>query len=694
MDEVKSMKKNFEEPDVQKQLKERSREIRILNIFSDIIVKNISDKVTIMNKALDYAMRLVGFESGIISEVDFDSKKVVGKRYRGIERNLFNEINKISSKSLSKLLKILLKKEITHFQNFSDIDIPCIEDLKQQGFTDFIIAIANMGGIPYAVIFMCSRNKHLIETDKLRVLKAFSRQLGTALAHCNANRELLESKNSLRTANQLWENTFDAIQDVVLITDREGKIIRSNRASFNILGIAQDKIIGRNIFEYVHRWCSKCEEIFPKVLSSGKSYDFEVKIPTSEKFLIIAINPIYRGENISGTLLVIHDITEKRQIWEQLAQTQKLESIGFLASGVAHNFNNILMTITGNLYQLESELGELHRGEIAETIISMQRAIDDATDTIRQLLSFSRIHSEERNKFDPGEFLNEFDFLRKAFPANVNISIDSNSDNCWILGDSQKLKQALMNLIINAKDAMPDGGNISVEINKKKFSGGNEHNLKPGEYVVITVQDEGIGIPHENIPKIFDPFFTTKESDKGTGLGLSLVYNSIKAMDGKIEVHSQEEQGTIFMIFLPAVSPPRISTGKERIQFPAKLLLVEDDRTLNNLFETFLGRQGYEVKSAISASEALKSIGAVKPDVAIIDTYLPDSSDENFLWAVAKKCPKTPIVVISGSNPDPAIIKLLDNGRGAFLLKPFKLIELDETIQILLEKKMKSPRWN
>ena len=686
------MEKNEKEPS--RHIRERLKNIRILNEFSDIIVKNISDPTAIMRKGLDYAMRLTGFEAGYISRVDYENERAIGITYHNIGRVVFNKINKISSKSLSKLLRFVLPSEVAHLQNYSDVTIPYMDYFKKQNYVDFIIAVAEQGGIPYAIIFLCSKKKHTIKAYKLRVIRAFVRQLGAALAQIDVNRELIKSRDSLRIANQLWASTFDAIRDAVLITDREGKIIRSNKASFDILGIEPDKIIGRNVFEYAHLWCSKCEEIFPKVLSSGKSYDFEVKLQKNEKFLVVTISPIHRGIDISGTLLIIRDITEKKKMWEQLAQKQKLESVGFLASGVAHNFNNILMSIMGNLYQLESELGDAYCGEVEKIIKSIQNSIDDATDTIRQLLSFSRAHTGDKSKIDPSEFLSEFEFLDKAFPNNVSIETRVNCENCWIFGNSQKLKQALMNLLINAKDAMPNGGKILIEIDKKKLPVKNPQNLKSGEYVVISVQDEGIGISDENLPKIFDPFFTTKEAGKGTGLGLSLVYNSIKSMDGEIEVYSQVGQGTKFTIFLPAVGPPKIYEKQTKRQVPAKLLLVEDDGILNNLFENFLGKRGYEVESAKSAKDALKRIEKIEPDIAIIDAYLPDSAGEDFIWAIAKKCPKTPIVVISGSNPEQNVTKLLDSGRGAFLLKPFKLLELDETIQNLLEKKMKSPRWN
>ncbi|RLG27429.1 hybrid sensor histidine kinase/response regulator, partial [Methanosarcinales archaeon] len=218
--------------------------------------------------------------------------------------------------------------------------------------------------------------------------------------------------------------------------------------------------------------------------------------------------------------------------------------------------------------------------------------------------------------------------------------------------------------------------------------------LNPGEYVVITVKDTGVGIPPENLPRIFDPFFTTKKEGEGTGLGLSMVYRYITGMGGAIEVDSTPGEGTKFDLYIPATTQPKPEPEPPKKFESANLLLVEDDLTLNKLFKNYLTKEGYKVHSFRSAREALKFFEKNQPDLAIVDTMLPDVSGDDLVWTIAKKFPRTPIIVISGKKPEAEIEKLLQSGRGCFLMKPFKLPTLSEKIQTLIERRKKSPRWN
>ncbi|RKZ29886.1 hypothetical protein DRQ33_08390, partial [bacterium] len=681
--------------EIEQELVERSREINILNEFSDVSMRNITDSSIIMQKGLDYSMKLAGFDAGAIYKVDYENRKIIGVYFRGFSKQDSSTVNReMDIDPEAQWFQTLIQDEVKYISNPQDFDLPILTYYENEKFDNFVVALAVQSGIPYAIICLCNRSKSKISKDKLHSIKALVRHLVTALAQATAHHELVESRDSLRTANQLWAGTFDTIKDTILITDREGEILRVNEASGRILNIPADELVGKNIFEYALQWCAKCEQIFPKVLSTGKSFDFEIRMPITGKYLMVTMSPIYRGSDINGALLIIRDITEIRQMWEQIAQNQKMESVGFLASGVAHNFNNILMSITGNLYQLENLLENNYTGAVKDTIQSIECAVEDATDTIRQLLNFARTHKTEKCKFESSELVKETQFLSKAFPPNIHIDISSKIDNCWVLGDPQQLKQAIVNLILNAKDAMPDGGTIKVEIDKKKITEEDAHNIKAGEYVIIAVEDEGIGIAEENLSKIFDPFFTTKDPDKGTGLGLSLVYNYVTSMGGDISVNSVENQGTRFEIILPSVSPPKLAYEKSERKTSANVLLVEDDDTLHNLFANFLDKQGYEVNAVKSAGEALKCVESFKPDVAVLDIFLPDEAEDNLVWAIIKRCPRTPVLLISGSKVNSSMMKMLERGKGAFLLKPFKLDELDEIIQSLLERKQKSSRWN
>ena len=668
----------------EEQLKERSRELRLLNKFSDALMRYMPDSTAMMRKGLEHAMKILDFDLGCIYRIDYDKMRAVSVSTRGLSRKLASSIKVIELKDDSEWLQALSQSEVAQLENHEGAGFPLQDKMKEENVSESVIALAMHGTVPYAILFLCSRSVQEVDADKIRALRALVRQLGAALAQATAHSELVRSRDSFRLVNQLWKGTFDAIQDAVLITDREGKILRVNKSSALVLGIKVDELVGRNIFEYSYQWCVKCEELFSKVLSSGKSHSFEVAVANAGKVLVVTISPTHRGETIDGTVLVIRDVSEMRRMWEHLAQTQKLESIGFLASGVAHNFNNSLMSITGNLYQLESELGPDCSENSKATLHSIEKAIDDASDTVRQLLVFTRRQTSVRTTFDCGEVVEELDFLQRAFPSNIQIQTLFKTEKRWVIGDPQQLKQAIVNLCINAKDAMSKGGTIVVEIARKTLSPRNSFNLSVGDYISLKVQDEGSGISSEDLPKIFDPFFTTKEKGKGSGLGLSLVYNSIQAMGGAITVSSKVGEGTSFEILLPTASPPRVLRTETAEIHSAKILLVEDNATLNQLFDNFLDKQGYDVRAVTSAREALKYIEDDKPDIAVVDAFLQDSSGDELLWAIAKKFPDTSLLVISGSEPTEFVANLLDKGDAVFLMKPFKLTELDETIQKLM----------
>ena len=668
----------------EEQLKERSRELRLLNKFSDALMRSMPDSTAMMRKGLEHAMKLLDFELGCIYRIDYDRMKALSVSTRGLSRKLASSIKVIELKDDSEWLQFLSEAEVTKLEDHEDNSFPLQDKMKEESVSQSVIALAMHGTVPHAILFLCSRSVGQVDADKIRALRALVRQLGAALAQATAHSELVRSRDSFRLVNQLWKGTFDAIQDAVLITDREGRILRVNKSSALVLGVKLDELVGRNIFEYSYQWCVKCEELFSKVLSSGKSHSFEVSVASAGKVLVVTISPTHRGETIDGTVLVIRDVSEMRRIWEHLAQTQKLESIGFLASGVAHNFNNSLMSITGNLYQLESEMGPACSETSKATLHSIEKAIDDASDTVRQLLVFSRRHTSVRTTFDCGEVVEELDFLQRAFPGNIRIQTLFKTEKRWVIGDPQQLKQTIVNLCINAKDAMSKGGMIVVEIARKTLSLRNSFSLSAGEYISLTVQDEGSGISSEDLPKIFDPFFTTKEKGKGSGLGLSLVYNSIQAMGGAITVSSKVGEGTSFEILLPTASPPRVFRKESTAIHSAKILLVEDNTTLNQLFDNFLNKQGYDVRAVTTAREALKYIEDDKPDIAVIDAFLQDSVEDELLWAFAKKFPDTSLLVISGSEPTEFVENLLTQGDAMFLMKPFKLTELDETIQKLI----------
>jgi len=392
-------------------------------------------------------------------------------------------------------------------------------------------------------------------------------------------------------------------------------------------------------------------------------------------------------------LAYVEDITEKLAISEKVRYAQKMETIGNLTGDFAHDFNNHLTAIKGTLTLLRRAYSKLEKEE-RETLDLAIHSAERCARLIRDLLAFSERQHLKWAEIEVNEFLGEFHpFLRAAIDESIEIEIHPSAGKVFIEVDTEELKNSLLNLADNARAAMPGGGNLTIEVAVKdigeKIAG--EKFLEPGEYAVVSVSDNGIGMTPAVMKKIFEPFFTTREVGQGSGLGLSAVFGFMKQMEGTITVYSELGMGTTFRLYFPAVkkikkaAPQKKSMNRTKTSGSPAFLLVEDDADVREFTARALAIKGIDVFSARDGSEALRIIKHSKTiDFLLCDVFLPGGVIGTEIGkACQNKFPNGGILYISGYTIKSIEKKGLNIEKQALLSKPYDLEELVERIDAI-----------
>jgi signal transduction histidine kinase/CheY-like chemotaxis protein len=395
--------------------------------------------------------------------------------------------------------------------------------------------------------------------------------------------------------------------------------------------------------------------------------------------------------------IIAEDITERRVLENQFRQAQKMEAVGRLAGGVAHDFNNLLMVISGYTEVLLEHTRKSN--PLYPKIEAIHQATDRATTLTRQLLAFSRKQLLELKVVDLNVIVEDMErLLRPLIGENIELQTQLARDLGRTRADAGQIEQVIMNLVVNSKDAMPNGGKITIQSGNAQLKHddlGREYSyIKPGEYVVLSVSDTGHGMDKETQLRIFEPFFTTKEKGKGTGLGLSTVYGIIKQSGGYVLVESELQRGTTFRIYLPRVEDalePINATGASSSQNGGSetVLLVEDEESVRQLVRETLESKGYKVLEADHGESALHIVSrhSGKIDMLITDVVMPGMSGRELSAQLCSSYPHTKVLYLSGYTEDAIAHEgVLESGT-AFLQKPFTLQMLARKVREVLDER-------
>jgi two-component system cell cycle sensor histidine kinase/response regulator CckA len=404
----------------------------------------------------------------------------------------------------------------------------------------------------------------------------------------------------------------------------------------------------------------------------------------------IYVAPLGTGaKGLAGAILYVIDATEQKALEIKFAQSHKMEAVGQLAGGVAHDFNNVLTAIIGFsdlLLQTHRQTDPAYRD-----IMNIKSSANRAAGLVRQLLAYSRRQTLQTEVLELGELITDLvPLLNKSLGEKIGIRVMPGRDLWHVKADKTQLTQVLLNLAVNAKDAMPDGGTLSIRtrnVTERDSLKLANQGVAAGEYLLVEVEDTGAGIPADVVGKIFEPFFTTKEVGKGTGLGLSTVYGIVKQTGGYVFVDSEVGKGTTFRVYLPRhivehedelPQPARKSEPTRDLTGSGRVLLVEDEDVVRSFAVRALSRQGYEVLEAASGAEAVEVMDreSHRVDIVVSDVIMPEMDGPTLLKELRKTNPALKFIFVSG-YPDDAFKKSLGDGQDyAFLPKPFTLPQL------------------
>jgi signal transduction histidine kinase/ActR/RegA family two-component response regulator len=396
---------------------------------------------------------------------------------------------------------------------------------------------------------------------------------------------------------------------------------------------------------------------------------------------------------IVGLVGMSRDITERKRQEEQVRQSQKMEAIGQLAGGIAHDFNNMLTGILGFTQLLLQEVNPSDR--IYEDLHRIEMLSNRAADLVRQLMTFSRRDISQKSSLSLRPFLKEMArLLERIIPENIEVELNLPAEELTVEADPTQLQQVIINLAVNARDAMPEGGRLVIATARVKLDGAGyqaQPELEPGWYVQLSVSDTGVGIPLKIQPHIFDPFFTTKDVGKGTGLGLSVVYGIVKNHAGAIEVESQVGRGTTMKVYLPLSEQPTARVTAPPVSLPRgteTILLVEDESLVLEFGRTVLEHLGYRVLTARDGLEALEVFQAHQAEIAlvILDVVMPRLGGRETATELKHRNPAVAILLASGyDSPREAGEELKETEAYNFVRKPYQIQELAQAVRAALE---------
>jgi two-component system cell cycle sensor histidine kinase/response regulator CckA len=509
-----------------------------------------------------------------------------------------------------------------------------------------------------------------------------------------------EPAENLRAAEVRFARFFNQTPMAIAALDREGKILRANAAFIRLSRDAKKGAKAETPSSIFDALIERDRPALQKALDAATRGVTDIAPLDAElsgdggrsaRFFVSAAED--GGDGAAATIYAL-DTTEQRTLQQNFAQSQKMQAIGQLAGGVAHDFNNVLTAIIGYSDLL---LGN-HRptDPSFQDIMQIKQNANRAAGLVRQLLAFSRRQTLRLQVLQLGEVLSDLQMLlRRLVGATIEVDLKHGRDLWLVMADLNQFENVIVNLVVNARDAMPDGGRIEVRtsnISPADCARFNDESLTPAEYVLIEVSDTGMGIPEDVKEKMFEPFFTTKEVGKGTGLGLSMAYGIVRQTGGWILCESTVGEGTTFRIFLPRHIPAETAepVAVETAKAPAAdltgrdtILLVEDEEAVRAFGARALASRGYTVLEAASGLEALEVVEAQggKIDLIVSDVVMPEMDGPTMFGELRKRGIKCKVIFVSGYAED-AFQKNLPAGEDfGFLPKPFTLKQLVEAVK-------------
>ena len=519
--------------------------------------------------------------------------------------------------------------------------------------------------------------------EEIALVEGVGRQLDGAIERIALLERIQE--NALQV-----QYIIDTVPEGVILLDEENRVVLANP-------VAQSYLVDLAEFTPDETLTHLGEKPLAELIDDKhQNIWFEIeKTGPPRKIFEISPQPLEKGENPGGWVIVIREVTHERETQTRIQMQERLATVGQLAAGIAHDFNNILAAIVVYADLLKRDPNLLSASQ--ERLSIIQQQVHRAASLIRQILDFSRRSVMEQSMLDLLPFVKELDkLLRRVLPETIQIELNYQPGVYLVNADPTRLQQVFMNLAVNARDASAEGGVLEFKLDQVQILDEEAPpcpDIPKGVWNRITVKDSGEGIPSDVLPHIFEPFFTTKPVGEGTGLGLAQAYGIIKQHDGYIDAHSELGKGTIFHIYLPAQQP--IYEQADHTQSPAQakgsgetLLLVEDDFSTREAMKTLLEDLGYQVLVASNGQEALDIYErkASQIDLVVSDMVMPVMGGVTLFQKLNARWPKVKMLFVTGHPEKEGDRALLESGNINWLQKPFSVGDFNEAIYNLLHE--------
>jgi len=515
--------------------------------------------------------------------------------------------------------------------------------------------------------------------------------------------ERSELYKQLRVSEERFRSIFEQAHLGVVLASLDGRVSTVNPAFARLLGSTCEELRGKHFTEIAHAQDAAVIEERVQALRDGDTR----QISLERRYLQKSGEPVWCATNISLLhdaagrpacfLGMVQNINERKKaeeessrLQQQLFQAQKMEALGTLAGGIAHDFNNLLSVMMGFASLARQRLSS--DDPLQDSMGMIEQSAQRAADLTRQLLGFARPEREQIKPVCVDDVLDRVrQMVARTFDRNITVAVHKGSEPLWVKAEPSYLEQALLNMCINARDAMPQGGTLTLDASGVKFEAQQSDlpaTLAPGLYACVSVQDTGAGIAPETLPKVFDPFFTTKEPGRGTGLGLAMVYGFVKNHDGFVKVESEPGHGARFTVFLPLIPAPASQAGTSgmgQIQPGRGTVLVVDDEPLVRAFAAEgLKGLGYQVWVAENGNQALQIYEERRQDIGcvLMDLIMPELSGLETFRRMRAVDPRVRVVFASGYSTGEILRDAPDARSAVFIGKPYTL----EGLSIALRK--------
>ncbi len=489
-----------------------------------------------------------------------------------------------------------------------------------------------------------------------------------------------------------FEAILSAMSEGILEITPGTRIVYANPSAIALIGIPEERLLGSDFTELFKKEDHQMvKDLVMATDDHPQSIVGEHTVVLNGREISLSVLPIHSEQHKDREVIVIlNDVTERKWIEAHLLQAQKIEAIGTLAGGIAHDFNNLFMVVQGNISLMLLDINPSHPHY--EMLRSIENKVQSGSKLTSQLLGYARKGRYEIKPVQLNQLVEEISNTFGRTRKDISIHRELAKDLFPIEVDQEQIEQVLMNLFVNAGDAMTRGGDLFLKTTNVR---GEEivskpYDLKPGDYVLLSITDTGIGMDSKTLERVFEPFFTTKELGRGTGLGLASVYGIIKGHNGHIDVESKKGNGTTFKIYLPASGrkvQKTVKTADSLMEGTKTILLVDDEEMVLNVGRRFLKVTGYRVLTARDGREAIEVYEKYKDsiDLVLLDIVMPNMKGGEVFDRLKEINPEIKVLLVSGYSIDGEATKILERGCNGFIQKPFDMKQLSEAIRTILK---------